>query len=90
MKFQLKVRDGVSDVDLREILAEACTPRIKRFHQLAPDHPVEEMRNLYSFEAPDSVDDKALLRRLMREQAIEFIEPEVTRKLVRPIRRDKL
>ena len=89
MKFQLKVRDGVSDVDLREILAQASTPRVDRVHQLAPDHPVEEMRNLYSFEVPDSVDEKALMRRLMLEKAVEFVEPEVTRKLVKPIRRDK-
>lgn len=86
MKFQLKVRDGVSEVDLKEILSQTASP-LKRVHQLSPDHPIVEMRNLYSFEVPDTVDEKALLRRLKREQAIEFVEPQVTRKLIKPIRR---
>lgn len=89
MKFQLKVRDGVSADELREILAEAATPRVQRFRQLAPEHPVQEMRNLYSFEVPDPVDGKALLQRLALEQGIEFIESPATRKLVKPIRSDQ-
>ena len=86
MKLQLKVREGVSEGELREILSKADGSRASHVHQLSPNHPVEEMRSLYSVEVPDSVDGSFLLKRLKRERAFEFVELQVTRKLIKPIR----
>jgi hypothetical protein len=84
VKVQFKFRDDAADAD-RDAVLEAVESRDGTVEPLFPDPPDGGLASLFVADVPDGAAAETL-ELLERSPAVEFAEPEVERRLIRPVR----
>ncbi|MEK6274333.1 MAG: hypothetical protein AABM30_03255 [Actinomycetota bacterium] len=82
MKYQIKFHENARNTDRQAVLEEVARRR-GRVEPLFPDESDVELASLFVANVPAQSND-AVLAILGDSPAVEFVEPEVRRKLIQP------
>lgn len=83
MKFNLKLLDAADGDAAARVRALATSLGATRVEALFPTQRDAGLRALFVVEAPDDADAEALRTALERDDAVEFVEGDVDRRVTR-------